>query len=398
MWRASLVSLCALLPGAALVSPPLPHGAYVWQRARGEAVEDAVARAPGELTSLVWLAAELDPRARPPVRLMSLGLARRSGRPVGLAVRVHELPRAAFDASAPPRELLDAVDAVLERARAERVSPTELQLDLDCPTRALGAYAAWARAIAARAGELPVTVTALPAWLGAPGFDRLARASAGFVLQVHSLSLPSARGARATLFDAAAAKAAVARAAALGVPFRVALPTHGYALRYDDSGRLADVLAEEGDAADARELAADPAAVAGFVRWLERRRPREAVGAVWFRLPTRDDSRSVTQDGLRSLMAGEAPHARLRARARRDADGALAIELTNEGEVPARAARVEVALAALLDFDAASSRATSARDRVVFETGGLAPHATRSLGWVRSRDARAVAEVTIDAP
>lgn len=399
MWRAALVSLCTLLPGSALCPTPLEHGAYVWQRAHGPAVTAALAEAPSELASFVWLAAEIDPRARPETTLVPLAAARASGRPVGLAVRVHELPAAALEAPLAPRALLDAVDTVAARARAEGISPTELQLDFDCPTRGLDAYAAWLPQLAGRAGDVPLTITALPAWLGSPAFARLARASSGFVLQVHSLELPATRDGHASVFDLHAARRAVSRAARVGVPFRVALPTHAYSLAYDARGGLADVRAEDDDDAPPdREVAARPEDLSAFVRWLRRARPREAIGVAWFRLPTRDDRRSVTMAGLASLIEGGAPAPRLRASARRDDDGALAIEVSNDGDAPALAPRVEVAFdaAELEAFDATSARATRGDGRIVFDGFALGPRATRSLGWVRLAST-AGARVTLDA-
>lgn len=401
MHRAALLTLCSLLPGAAVAPPPLVHGAYVWQRDRGASVGEAVEQAPRALASLVWLAAELDPRARPSTVLLPLEGARGAGRPVGLALRVHTPSRAALTASSPPDELVTALDQVLARARAARVSPVEVQLDLDCPTHALATYAAWLPTLAARTGEVPLTITALPAWLGSPGFEQLARASAGFVLQVHSLELTATAARRARLFDGAASRAAVARAARVGVPFRVALPTHGYQLGLDGARGLVDVRAEDGDVIeDARvatdEVQADPAELAGFVRWLARARPPELIGVEWFRLPTRDDRRSVTMAGLTRLMAGDAPSPRLRGVARRDDDGAVAIELSNDGDAPSRAATVEVRFrrGSLAAFDATGARAAAEDARVVFETAGLGPGATRSLGWVRLDDG---GEVRVDA-
>lgn len=83
-------------------------------------------------------------------------------------------------------------------------------------------------------------ITALPAWLNQPAFKRLISAVDDYVLQVHSLERPNSPEAAFTICDPAAARRAVERAAQFAVPFRVALPTYGYAIAYDRQGHFID--------------------------------------------------------------------------------------------------------------------------------------------------------------
>src|SRR5262249_8582006 len=153
------------------------------------------------------------------------------------------------------------------RARGAGIVPTELQLDFDAATRQLDDYASWVRSIRAAVAPLPVTVTALPAWLASRGVRAVVDAADGWVLQVHGRERPGDARAPFDVGDPAVARAAVETAAVLGRPFRVALPTYGYRLLFDRAERFVGFAAEAPtDAAphegSAREVRPDPTAIA----------------------------------------------------------------------------------------------------------------------------------------
>ena len=86
--------------------------------------------------------------------------------------------------------------------------------------------------------------------IATPDFPALARAVDGYVLQAHSFERPatSAFG-KLTLCDPELARSWVEQAGRLGVPFLLSLPTYGYLVGFDSTGRLLGMVAE-GAAAD----------------------------------------------------------------------------------------------------------------------------------------------------
>src|SRR6202012_5238478 len=112
--------------------------------------------------------------------------------------------------------------SLIQEARAKGVEPRELQIDFDCAEANLAGYQIWLQAMQKRVAPMPVTITALPAWLKRQAFVPLAQAATNYVLQVHSLERPTTFTAPFTLCDPAAAERAVTTAAQIVVPFRVA--------------------------------------------------------------------------------------------------------------------------------------------------------------------------------
>ena len=117
-----------------------------------------------------------------PARLVALR------RPVGLVLRIGPY-RGPFGPAA--QRLAEIAGSVLVAARSRGLEPSELQLDFDCAESKLPAYRSWLAALRPALGGVPLVFTALPSWLKQPAFADLARASDGFVLQVHSLEKPS---------------------------------------------------------------------------------------------------------------------------------------------------------------------------------------------------------------
>lgn len=381
---------------------PLPHQAYVWQRDWSDGVHDALRRASPRLAGLVVLGAEVawergGPRVmRVQVDYPSLKSARV---PVGVALRVGPC-RGPFDADGEPAALLIGLArSLVADAASAGVPLREFQIDFDCAESKLDGYRAWVETIRQQIAPVPLTITALPSWLDAGAFRRLARATDGFVLQVHSLDRPAGAGAPLTLCDPDAARRAVERAARVGVPFRVALPTYGYLAAFDARGEFV-ALAAEGPPAQCpeggriREVRADPAAMAELVRTWTADRPKLLEGIVWYRLPTDADVLNWRWATLASVLDGRAPSAGLRAEARTPRPGLVEIDLVNDGSADAppavtvsarwRKARV-VAADALNGFERADAGPTELRLRGPADgaRARLGPGDRKTIAWVR---------------
>jgi len=413
------------------VSGLLRHEVYIWQRAWSEPVRSAVAQHATNFSALTFLKAEVSWKDRKPqvARVApdyaTLASARR---PFSLALRIGPYP-GPFGAGAPstasasfehpnqraeavlgapiggsptPAEaittfLCDLAASMVAEARSNHVSPSELQIDFDCAESKLDGYRVWLTAIQARVAPLPVTITALPSWLNARAFQRLAGASPNYVLQVHSLERPTDIHAPFTLCDPRAAQRAVERAGRLGVPFRVALPTYGYLIAFDPAGKFIGLSAEGPrrnwpEGSQLREVCADPLAMAALVQTWTARRPAAMRGVIWYRLPTIVDNFNWRWPTLGAIVAARFPRESFRVETRRVEAGLVEINLVNAGEldfssrlaVEVRWTKARLSAGdALRDFELADKSLSAARFQTKSQPCRLRAGESLTLGWLR---------------
>jgi hypothetical protein len=286
---------------------------------------------------------------------------------------------------------------MVSEARSNALPLAELQIDFDCPESKLAGYAKWVGAIRAAVSPLPVTITALPAWLKRQSFKQLINVADGYVLQVHSLERPRSADAKFTLCDPAAAREAVERAAHLGKLFRVALPTYGYMLAFDVNGRFAGVSAENPamtwpKGTQLRELSADPNALADLVKSWTENRPSALAGLIWYRLPIAEDTLNWRWATLAAVMNGATPRADVLAQLSYPSAGLVEIALTNTGAA-SDAGPMQVTLSwqearlvacdALRDFDVSENGASTVHFKSKAGLLPLLPGENRMIGWMR---------------
>lgn len=392
------------------VSRALTQEAYIWQRAWTPGVVAAVQEGAPSFSGYVALAAEVSfrgGRVRVERVTVNYPALARAGVPVGLALRIgaYSGPFGVNDENA--RLLKDLAASIIAHAKAAGISLSELQLDFDCAESKLDGYRKWVIAIKHRVSPVPVVITALPVWLKRRAFAPLARSADGYVLQVHSLARPTSLDAPMSLCDADAARAAVARAGRVGVPFRVALPTYGYLVAFDPSGRFIGLSAEASarhwsSDASVRALRADPGAIAGLVSGWKRDRPACMIGVIWYRLPAPDDALNWRLSTLRAVMSGQTPVAHLRGVVRQTQRRIYTVELVNEGNADASLAtvvRVRGAGAAAIASDALGGFVLDRgrdRDELVFRAGAavagqiLSPGERVAIGWLRLNEDKEV--------
>ena len=238
---AALAIVIFLTRSSRRTSGPLRHEVYVWQRAWSEPVREAVALRGQSFAALTALKVEISWKdkkpqvVRVPVDYETLAAVKR---PIGLALRIgpYAGPFAANDPVGV--YVVDTAVAMIAEARTNQIALAELQIDFDCAESRLEGYRVWVEAIQHRVAPLPVTITALPSWLDSRAFKRLAAVATNYVLQVHSAERPKSFDSPFTLCDQRAASRAVEQAGRIGIPFRVALPTYGYLLAFDASGKF----------------------------------------------------------------------------------------------------------------------------------------------------------------
>ncbi len=335
----SVVLVCSLLEP--LYATSLSHSVYIWQREWTDGVREGVQRSQATFAEWVVLVAEVEFRAGIAPRVVRVSpdydCLRRSGRPVGLALRV--APHSGSFAAHRPesRFLVRFGRELLDDARHHGIEPATLHLDFDAATRQLGEYRLWLTALREAARPTPVVLTVLPTWLDSPDFARLIRAADGYVLQVHSWEPPHVPGRDFQLCDTKRARAAIDRAASLGQPFWVALPTYGYRAWFDPQGGLVRLAAEGPElrasaGLNMREVRADPAEIAGLVCWLQRHASDHLRGIIWYRLPQSEDRLNWHWRTLQAVIQGRTPEAKTELRLQHLTEGLVEVTAYAAGE------------------------------------------------------------------
>lgn len=381
-------------------SGPMPRDVYVWQRSWNDALNNAIAEHATDFTELVALNAEVawankqQSVVRVPLDYASL---RNAGRPVALALRIGPCSGPFSPDSERTRWLSELAASLLSEAATNRLRVSELQIDFDCAESKLDGYRVWVDAIRRRVASVPVTITALPSWLKRAAFKRLLAVADGYVLQVHSLARPRDASSPFTLCDPEEARRAVERAGRLGKPFRVALPTYGYVMGFDASGRFAG-LSAEGPAklwpkdAQLREVRADPLAMAELVARWKTDRPAALTGVIWYRLPVASDALNWSWPTLAAVMDGQIPRADLRIETRHPQPELVEIDLVNQGQA-GHDSRVRVGLSwhgarlvagdGLHGFELAENRENGVEFASPQSSLRLEAGRRLTIGWVR---------------
>jgi hypothetical protein len=320
-----------------VVSGSLPERGYLWQRDWTPAVADAVREGQQHLDGVIVLGAEITWRDGVPQPIeanIAWSTLRDSRRPCALALRIAPYPGPFADNDATARALANEAAALLRMARANGVEPTEFEVDFDCAAGRLAGYAAWLRALAPVVRPTRLVITTLPAWLDAPDFPALIGSVDGYVLQVHSVPTVAESG-RASLCDPVLAQKWVAKAARLGRPFSVALPTYGCLAGYAPSGKLLGVAMDSVQPAwptdtTLLEFRPDADAIADLVRAWRMARPAELREIIWYRLPVATDLRNWRWSTLLPVTQGRRPLRRLEIA--HDAGAPVDFSIANAGE------------------------------------------------------------------
>ncbi|MSU57814.1 MAG: DUF3142 domain-containing protein [Pedosphaera sp.] len=411
------------------VSGPVRHEVYVWQRAWTEPVREAVSQHATNFAAVVPLKAEISWKDKKPqltrvaVDYPTLAKAQM---PVGIALRIgsyagpfagapstasassERSPQRAETVLGAPNNaaaqdeaittfLCDLAASLVAEAQTNHVALSELQIDFDCAESKLDGYRVWVEAIQRRVAPLPVTITALPSWLNARAFKRLVAVATNYVLQVHSVERPRSFDAPFTLCDPRKASRWVETAGRIGVPFRAALPTYGYTLAFDHTGKFIGLSAEGPRPnwptnAQLREVFADPIEMSALVQQWTASRPAAMRGVIWYRLPTIVDNFNWRWQTLGAIVASRSLQEKLRIEPRRVEAGLVEIKLVNEGEldISSRLA-VEVRWSnarlmagdALRDFELADRSLSAARFQTKTQGSRLPAGDRVTIGWLR---------------
>lgn len=374
-----LVGVSASTSAIRTTAEPLPHDAYVWQQVWTPAVIAAASQSADIVRNWRILLAAGDRSGRWTTVSVPWGDLRATGRPVVGVIRIDG------------RLDEDRMAAVLDRVLATVSAPETLQsitgveIDYDCPTSKLAAYATFLAALRSRLpASIALSITALPTWLSSSALASLATHLNELVLQVHAVDDP-----RRGLFDPDQAERWVRDfGRRIGRPFRVALPAYDVRVTWRRDGRLASVESEVPLLAGpgGELLNARPEAVLGLLHVLQRSAPAGLIGVVWFRLPTAADTRAWSLETWRAVVTDRLVRARVSATlVPAEQPDLWSVVLSNDGEMDAQ-------LPAQVRLDPACQAADGANgfrlaaDHRALESNGngrLRAKTKRTIGWAR---------------
>jgi hypothetical protein len=384
-----VIGLSGSMPQIRATAAPLPHDAYVWQRAWTPHVVSSVSRSSDIVRAWRLLLAEADASGRWATVAIPWPHVEATQRPVIGVIRIDgRLDEARIPA------MLDQVMARLEPVSGALAG---VEIDYDCPTSKLATYTRFLAALRSRlAPSLKLSITALPTWMTSSQLEPLTRDLDEIVLQVHAVDDP-----RRGLFDPDQAERWVREfGRRIHRPFRVALPAYDVRVTWRSDGRLASVEGEMPlrTGRSGELLAAAPEAVLQFLHAMRRGAPEDLVGIAWFRLPTDADSRAWSLQTWRAVIAGELPAARLSAGlVPAERADLWTVTLSNDGPADAtlpRQVRLDPACEAA---DGANGfRLAAAGGPLVLEAargGRLRANRKRIIGWARCTEPERMLDV-----
>ncbi len=358
LWYATALLLFAAIVAvfwwrAPTPPPPRPvvSAYYVWQMQWNDDVREAVRAADPSASAFMALAGEVNVSAGE-LRLQRgypdwESLAEIHA-PVTLVLRANAALGDLLQSDARDKAVAfvtDALKSAIAEANAKGTTIRGVQLDYDCPSAKLASYKTLVDALRPRFDKLELSITALPTWLKWRDFEELAGGLTYYVLQVHSLDRPSTFDQPITLCDTARVPGYLRRAASIGAPYYLALPTYGYRFVFDEDGTFASLIAEGPAPAlkpgqRIRTVMADPGEIADIVRAVRAQPPYALLGFVSFRLPIASDDLNWPWRTLEAVSDGRTPKTAFTAELRNPSPGLYELYIVNTGETaPVRGVR-----------------------------------------------------------
>lgn len=377
----TLLAVLALLAGCERQeAPPLDQQLYIWQRQWTPAHEAALNDSRADFSTLRVLALQAFPKAGWSRARIDAALLKRDGRPLIAVIRLDGQLK-----SLDQDEISAQIRQVLSEWQGQGLMLAGVEIDHDAGSARLPAYRKFLTDLrAVLPATLPLSITALPAWLGNPELPTLLSTVDSSVLQVHAVSDP-----RGGLFDPdQAQKWADAWSRVTSKPFYLALPAYGVALLPQADGAPlveSEVPVERGG--ERRELLADPQQLRTLANELRNDPPAHLAGLIWFRLPLANDRRAWSLTTLRAVARGDALDSRLTLKLSAQ-DGLYDVSVSNQGNLDsAWPERLTLAVQGCDGADALAGYALQQGPDVLTFTrlrdGRIAAGGQRAIGWAR---------------
>ena len=380
---------------APTVSGPLPQRGYLWQRDWTAAVNGAVFEAQKRMDGVILLGAEISWTAGKPEVIktnINWRMLGSHGASYGIALRIAPYPGPIPPDDTTAQFIVRVARSLIDLATSHGVALSEFQIDFDCPQKNLRGYRGWLHSVREAIHPLRFVITTLPAWLDDPELVPLVREADGYVLQVHSVRNSTVNG-RANLCDTQSARAWVRKAARIGLPFSVALPTYRCSAGYDATGKLLSVAMDSVEPAwppgtRVLEFATNVDEMAMLVNEWQRARPPQLREIIWYRLPVATDVRNWRWTTLSAVMSGRKPLHRLEVL--QQGENPIDLSIVNTGEADEELDSAVTAIwngAATMTADALTGWTVDiTHGRAVFRNTTqmrLSPSGKRQIGWLR---------------
>jgi hypothetical protein len=360
--------------------PPLDQQLYVWQRQWTPAHDAALRDSRGDFSTLRVLALQAFPQDGWRRARIDPALLKRDGRPLIAVIRLDGQLQ-----SLDQDEVTAQIQQLLSDWQGQGLTLSGVEIDHDAGNARLAAYRAFLTHLrAALPTTLPLSITALPAWLDSPELPALLSTVDSSVLQVHAVSDP-----RRGLFDPdQARKWAKGWGHVTTKPFYLALPAYGVALLPGTSG--APVVESEvpvGRGGERLELLADPLQLRTLAMDLRADPPAHLAGLIWFRLPLAGDRRAWSLTTLGAVARGDTLDSRLSVKLSAQ-DGLYDISVSNQGNLDSPwPERVTLAVQGCDGADALAGYTLQQSPELLtctrLSAGRTAAGGQRAIGWAR---------------
>ncbi|MDX9671926.1 MULTISPECIES: DUF3142 domain-containing protein [unclassified Pseudomonas] len=361
-------------------APALDQQLYIWQRQWTPAHDAALRDSRESFSTLRVLALQAFPndgwhRAR-----IDAPLLEHDGRPLIAVIRLDGQLKGLDQA-----QVMAQILQVVADWQAQGLILHGVEIDHDAGNARLPEYTEFLMHLrSALPASLPLSITALPAWLGSPQLPMLLATVDSSVLQVHAVSDP-----RRGLFDPEQAQRWASDWGKVSrKPFYLALPAYGVALLPDAGGApvVESEVPVERDG-QRQELLADPLQLSSLAKELREDPPEHLAGLIWFRLPLPNDRRAWSLTTLRAVARGDALSSRL-GLTFSERDGLYDIHLTNPGNLDAAwPAHLRIKARGCEGADAlAGYSLQQSADLLTFtrlRDGRLPAGGQRAIGWAR---------------
>ncbi|POA49776.1 DUF3142 domain-containing protein [Pseudomonas sp. MPR-ANC1] len=361
-------------------APPLDQQLYVWQRQWTPAHAAALRDSRNDFSTLRVLALQAFPGADWSRARIDAALLKSDGRPLIAVIRLDGQLKA-LDQQQVTAQILQ----VIQDWQAQGLTVQGVEIDHDAGNARLPDYAKFLNHLrSALPVSLPLSITALPAWLDSAQLPTLLAAVDSSVLQVHAVSDP-----RRGLFDPEQARRwADAWGKITSKPFYLALPAYGVALLADGDGAPlveSEVPLERGG--QRRELLAEPLQLSQLGKALREDPPAHLAGLIWFRLPLANDRRAWSLTTLRAVARGDALYSQL-GLSFSEQGGLYDITLNNPGNLDSPwPARITIKAQGCEGADALTGYSLQqSPDLLTFtrlRDGRLPADGQRAIGWAR---------------
>ncbi|MEJ5057212.1 MULTISPECIES: DUF3142 domain-containing protein [unclassified Pseudomonas] len=360
--------------------PALDQQLYIWQRQWTPGHDAALRDSRADFSTLRVLALQAFPQAGWSRARIDPLLLKRDGRPLIAVIRLDgQLPLLNKD------EVTVQIQQVISDWQAQGLTLAGVEIDHDAGNARLTAYREFLTHLRVLLpSTLPLSITALPAWLDSSELPALLSTVDSSVLQVHAVNDP-----RRGLFDAHQAQRwAEAWSRITTKPFYLALPAYGVALLPGASGAPiveSEVVLDRGG--ERRELLADPQQLSKLGKELRNDPPAHLAGLIWFRLPLSNDRRAWSLTTLRAVARGDVLHSRLALKLSSQGD-LYDIAIRNEGNLDsAWPKRLTLVVQGCEGADALAGYALQQQPGLLTFTrqrdGRIAAGAQRAIGWAR---------------